>query len=128
MREPLGAIILVAEDHPDNRDALTMLLRSCGYRVCTAKNGREAVAVARTHNPDLVLMDVMMPEVDGLQATRELRSDPRFRRTPIIAVTAMEGAQPLALQAGADDCLRKPISAQHLIALVRERLTEGLQS
>lgn len=123
-RDTRGSVILIAEDHPDNRDALAMLLLSCGYRVFTASNGREAVKAARAHLPDLVLMDVMMPEVDGLEATRELRRDPRFVHTPIIAVTAMEGARPLALQAGADECLRKPISAQRLLTLLRERLEE----
>lgn len=116
------ARILVAEDHLDSRDALRALLEAFGYTVTVAANGREAVEAAITDSPDLILMDVMMPEMDGFQATRELRSRPLTCSTPIIAVTAMEGAQDLALRAGADDFVRKPIDIEKLLWKVRRLL------
>jgi CheY-like chemotaxis protein len=102
-------VVLVAEDHEDSRDALCTLLDALGYRVVTATNGAEAVEVARKHRPDLVLMDMMMPGVDGFQATRTLRADPAFREVPIIAITAMEGARDAVLEAGCSDCVLKPL-------------------
>lgn len=113
-----AATILVAEDHLDSRDAMRALLEAFGYRVLVAVNGREAVRIAVEHQPDLILMDIMMPELDGFQATRELRRHEPLEHTPIIAVTAMDGAQQLALQAGANDYVRKPIDIRRLIAKV----------
>ena len=110
--------MLVAEDHLDSRDALRALLEAFGYHVIVAMNGRQAIDLAVAHRPDLILMDIMMPELDGFEATRELRSHPELAATPIIAVTAMEGAQKLAMQAGADDYIRKPIDIRGLIAKV----------
>lgn len=117
------ATILVAEDHADSRDALQALLQAFGFQVVLAQNGREAVDMAVVHRPDLILMDIMMPEVDGLEATRRIRGDARTRGVPIIAVTAMEGALPQALAAGADDCVRKPLEIRRLLEKVRDRLT-----
>jgi CheY-like chemotaxis protein len=111
-----SARILVAEDHLDSRDALRALLEAFGYRVTVAVNGRQAVKLAVEQAPDLILMDIMMPELDGFEATRELRLHPATRLTPIIAVTAMEGAHHLALQAGANDFVRKPIDIRGLVA------------
>jgi two-component system, cell cycle response regulator DivK len=113
-----AATILVAEDHIDSRDAMRALLEAFGYRVVCAVNGREAVELALRHSPDLILMDIMMPELDGFEATRELRQHECFGRTPIIAVTAMEGAHQLAMQAGANDYVRKPIDIRGLLAKV----------
>ena len=117
--------ILLAEDHLDSRDAMRALLEAHGYRVIEAANGREAVERALEERPDLVLMDIMMPEMDGFEATRVLRSQDRTRRTPIIAVTAMDGAQRLSMQAGADDFIAKPIDTRGLMAKIRNWLTEG---
>lgn len=116
------ATILVAEDHLDSLEAIRTLLEAFGYRVLTAVNGRQAVDVARARRPDLILMDIMMPELDGFEATRELRRSDGTRRIPIIAVTAMEGAHRLSLQAGADDFVPKPINIRSLLAKVREWL------
>lgn len=118
----LASTILVAEDHMDSRDALRALLEAFGYRVIVAADGREAVALAISEHPDLVLMDIMMPEMDGFEATRAIRNDARTARLPIIAVTAMEGAQQLALQAGADDFVRKPVDIRGLVAKVHRYL------
>ena len=113
-----GETVLVAEDHLDSRDAMRALLEAFGYHVIVAVNGREAVDLAQTHRPSLILMDIMMPELDGFEATRVLRARPEFDGIPIIAVTAMEGAQQLAMQAGANDYIRKPIDIRGLIAKV----------
>ena len=102
--------ILVAEDHPDSRDALRTLLEACGYLVVVAGDGEEAVRQAVKTRPDLILMDLMMPGVDGLEATRRLRSESAFRDIPIVALTAMEGGRERALNVGFDDFVSKPIN------------------
>lgn len=112
----LPARILIAEDHLDSRDALRALLEAFGYAVLVAANGKEAVEAAVRTSPDLILMDIMMPVMDGFEATRQLRRLAKTVGTPIIAVTAMEGADELALQAGADDYVRKPIDIRVLVA------------
>jgi two-component system, cell cycle response regulator DivK len=117
-RGAVTATILVAEDHLDSRDAMRALLEAFGYRVLEAVNGRQAVDVALEFHPDLILMDIMMPELDGFEATRELRRHSEMSGTPIIAVTAMEGAQQLAFQAGANDFVRKPVDIRGLVAKV----------
>jgi CheY-like chemotaxis protein len=117
-----AATILVAEDHLDSRDAMRALLEAFGYRVLEAVNGRQAVDVALECRPDLILMDIMMPELDGFEATRELRRHGSMACTPIIAVTAMEGAQSLAMQAGASDFVRKPVDIRGLVAKVHDWL------
>jgi CheY-like chemotaxis protein len=113
-----GLMVLVAEDHLDSRDAMRALLEAFGFHVIVAVNGREAVEMAVENRPALVLMDIMMPELDGFEATRELRRHPELEATPIIVVTAMEGAHQLAMQAGANDYIRKPIDIRGLIAKV----------
>jgi CheY-like chemotaxis protein len=119
--EPLSTR-LGAEDHLDSRDALRALLEAFGYRVLVAVDGRQAVEMAIAQLPDLVLMDIMMPEMDGFEATRALRQNSRTASLPIIAVTAMEGAQQLALQAGANDFVRKPVDIRGLVAKVHRFL------
>ncbi len=114
--------ILVAEDHLDSRDALRALLEAFGFTVLVAGNGKEAVETATDGAPDLILMDMMMPVMDGFEATRQLRRLGPTAAIPIIAVTAMEGAQELALGAGADEYVRKPIDVRVLLAKVTEVL------
>ncbi len=111
-----GASVLIAEDHEDSRDALCTLLEAFGYQVHLAANGFEAVAEARARRPDLILMDMMMPGMDGLEATRTLRADPDFPRVPIVAVTAMEGARDRVMEAGCDDWVSKPIDIRAFLA------------
>ena len=117
------ARVLIAEDHFDSRTALGELLNALGYEVLEATNGREAVEVAGTQLPDIVLMDMMMPEMDGFEATRVLRGDPRTRTLPIIAVTAMEGARDIALGAGANDFVAKPVDSRLLLSKIEKWLT-----
>lgn len=114
-----GATILIAEDHLDSREALGALLEAFGFHVVPAVNGQEAVMFARERRPDLILMDIMMPELDGLEATRRIRHFPETRHIPIITLTAMDGARELALNAGADDFLAKPINSGALLKKVR---------
>ncbi len=107
---PISRSILVAEDHPDSRDALRTLLEAYGYEVFVAGDGAEAVQRAVEIHPDLILMDLMMPGVDGMEATRRLRSESDFRDVPIVALTAMEGGKDRALAAGFNDFVSKPIN------------------
>jgi CheY-like chemotaxis protein len=118
------ATILLAEDHGDSREALCALLEAFGYRVVPAANGREAVELARAAGPDLILMDIMMPELDGFEAVRRIRGFPETRDVPIITLTAMDGARSLALDAGADDFVPKPVSSGVLLQKVRTWLSD----
>lgn len=104
-----GGLILVVEDDPDSRAALCALLHSYGYRVTSAANGREAVARARSHAPDLILMDLMMPVMDGLEATHRIRSADDLSETVIVCVTAMDQVSREGMEARFDDWVRKPI-------------------
>lgn len=85
----MARTILLAEDHEDNRIALLTVLERHGYHVLGARNGREAVELARRHLPDLVVMDLAMPEMDGREAMRELKADARTGRIPVVLLTAM---------------------------------------
>ena len=114
--------MLVVEDDVRNVFALTSLLEPRGMRVVIARNGKEALtAVERESSIDLVLMDLMMPEMDGLEATRELRKDPRWSKLPIIALTAkaMRDDQEQCLAAGANDYVAKPFDVEMLLSLLR---------
>ena len=108
----------MAEDHDDSRDAIRTLLEATGYSVVVAINGREAVERAIASRPDLVVMDVMMPEMDGLEATRRLRSHPALRGVPIIALTALEGGREHALAAGCDDYVAKPLNVRAFLSKI----------
>lgn len=109
-------LILIAEDNPLNIEVLTDVLDHEGYRTIVAHNGREAITMAQQYNPNLILMDIQMPIMDGLEAIGHLRNDMALRHTPIIALTglAMQGDQERCLQAGADDYLSKPIGLNQL--------------
>lgn len=116
--------ILVVEDNVKNRTMLHDILTFHGYRVLAAGNGEEAVEVACTCQPDLVLMDIQMPVMDGITVTRILKEDPRTCRMPVIALTsfAMKGDREKLLQAGFDDYMSKPIDTRELPRLVRRHL------
>ncbi len=117
--------VLVVEDHADSRDALCALLEAFGFRVLAAVDGLDALRIVREEPPDLILMDLMMPEMDGFQATRALREDPDTAHIPIITLTALDGARRLAKKAGADDFLVKPIDSTRLMATLRAHLEDG---
>jgi CheY-like chemotaxis protein len=107
--------VLIAEDHEDSREALKALLEAFGFEVVEAVNGKEAVEKATTEAPMIILMDIMMPEMDGFEAIRRVREVLASHDVHIIAVTAMDGARTLALEAGANDFVKKPVDIRKLI-------------
>jgi CheY-like chemotaxis protein len=122
-----GARLLVAEDNEINQQVAREILESAGLLVDLANNGKEAVEKARTHPYDAVLMDIQMPELDGLQATAELRRDGRFAELPIIAMTAhaMSGDRERSLAVGMNDHVTKPIDPSALFAVLRRWVRPG---
>ncbi len=118
-------VVLVAEDHADSREALRTLLEAFGYQVVEAVDGCEAVERAREWHPELVLMDLMMPRMDGLEATRVLRADPEMTGTRIVALTAVEGARSSVLEAGCDEMFPKPIDVRRLLQRLPEWVGAG---
>jgi len=115
--------ILLVEDNEDNRIIYATALRYAGYEVFEAITGTEGVSQARTHRPDLVLMDISVPELDGWEATAILKADPTTKHIPIIAVTAhaLPGDEERSLEAGCDGYLAKPIPPAALIAEIDRR-------
>ena len=107
--------ILIVEDHRDSREAFRALFEAYGYQVVEAQNGRIAIERAESDNPNLILMDIMMPELDGFDAARSIRLLPGHELTPIIAITALEDAHQLALEAGMSDYVRKPVDIRGLM-------------
>ena len=116
--------ILVVEDQEDNRQILRDLLGSVDYEIVEAENGQEALTAVVTHKPDLILMDIRLPVIDGYEATRHIKSDPDLRSIPIIAVTsyALSGDEAKGRQAGFDAYVTKPYSTRQLLAKIRELL------
>lgn len=104
--------VLLVEDNQDNQDLMKFLLERAGYRVSTANNGLQALAVARRETPDVVLMDLSMPEMDGWTAAKEMKKDPLLANTPLIAVTAhtLPGDRRRVLDLGFDSYISKPIN------------------
>ncbi|HEY5242343.1 MAG TPA: response regulator [Polyangiaceae bacterium] len=120
-RPASAELVLVVDDFEDNRVMYAEYLRHAGYRVIEAENGREAVDRAREALPDLVVMDLALPVMDGWQATRELKGDERTRVIPVIALTghAMAGYSKGAREAGCDEFLTKPCLPKTLLERVR---------
>ena len=113
--------ILVVDDEQDLLDLIEYNLKKEGYKVLKAENGLEALEVAKEHNPDLVLLDIMMPKMDGLEVCDKMRSDPDLQHIPIIFLTARsdEKTEVEGLDTGADDYVTKPISTTKLISRIR---------
>ena len=114
-------VVLIVEDHDDTREMLQLLLQAFGCRVIPAHDGAEALSLAEKSIPDLILMDMRMPHLDGLSVTRLIRSHPTLNEVPIIAVTGMVTPQfqSDALSAGCNDCLYKPIDFDRLEELIK---------
>src|ERR1700681_417430 len=116
--------ILVVDDNETNRDILEARLTANGYEVLHACDGEEALAAARRHLPDLILLDVMMPKLDGIEVCRQLKADAALPFIPIILVTARADSKDVVdgLEAGADEYLTKPIDQSALVARVKALL------
>jgi len=116
--------ILVVEDTEDNRQIMRDLLSSAGYDMVEAQDGAQGVAMAKSHHPDLILMDIQLPLVDGYEATRRIKADPELSHIPVIAVTsyALSGDEAKTRAAGCDGYVAKPFSPRQLLQKVREYL------
>lgn len=119
--------ILVADDDALVLKSITFILERTGYRVVTVTNGREAVEQFLAEKPTLALLDVMMPEMDGLEACRRIKSYPRFQSVPLYLVTARAMAQERerGLEAGADDYITKPFANKELLERVKQVFQEA---
>ena len=122
MRDP--PLILAVDDRPENLEILSVRLGANGYEVETAGDGEEGLRRARELQPDLILLDIMMPKLDGIAVVRELKKDPALRAIPVIAVTsyALSGDEAKTKAAGCDGYVAKPFSPRQLLAKINEFL------
>lgn len=124
MTPQTASTILVVDDYPDNRTLLAAWLRAKGFKVVEAEDGKEGVLQANRSHPDLILMDLAMPELDGVEATRQLRERQAFSRTPIFAITAYGtyDVKQDALAAGCNEVLAKPLDLELLLGKIKSTL------
>jgi CheY-like chemotaxis protein len=117
-------LILLVEDNEANIITTVSYLEAKHYRVLLAKNGQEAIAIAKAHQPDIILMDIQMPTMDGIEATRQIRLDPNFVDIKIIAITAlaMSGDRDRCLAAGANEYVSKPLKLKQLVTTIQSLL------
>src|SRR3954462_5706169 len=120
----MSKLILAVEDQEDNMQILRDLLTTAGSEIVEAENGEEALKAVAKQRPDLILMDIQIPIIDGYEATRRIKADPALRSIPIIAVTshAMDGGEEKARAAGCDDFVAKPYSPRRLLDRIRHHL------
>lgn len=120
------AKILLVEDNENNRDMLSRRLTRRGFEVVMAVDGQAGVEMARNDTPDLILMDLSLPVMDGWEATRRIKADPRTQSIPIIALTshAMAGDREKAIAAGCDDYDTKPVDFKRLLGIIQTHLGE----
>jgi CheY-like chemotaxis protein len=116
--------ILIVEDNEDNWQILSRRLRRRGYDVVVARDGKQGLTMARSDKPDLILMDMNLPLLDGWEATRLIKADPKSKGTPVIALTAhaLTGDRDKALEAGCDDYHTKPVELPRLLEQIEEQL------
>jgi two-component system, cell cycle response regulator DivK len=117
--------ILVVEDQPDNRQIIRDMLAPTDYEITEVEDGQQALEAIAKQRPDLILMDIQLPIMDGYTATRRIKADPALRSIPIIAVTsyALDGQENIARAAGCDDYVPKPYSPRELLAKIRQHLS-----
>ncbi len=122
----MAKLILIVEDEPKNLTLLRDLLQVSGYKTIETYDGEQGVELARAKKPDLILMDVQMPKMDGLEATRILKADATTSNIPVLALTsyAMKGDKERILEAGCDGYIAKPIDIKEFLKLVTEYLSE----
>lgn len=122
MKDP--PLILVADDHAENVDILRTRLEASGYQILTAADGEAALSIARTYQPDLILLDIMMPKMDGIEVCKRLKGDPDQPFVPIILITAKSDPKDVVvgLDAGAEEYLHKPVDQTALVSRVRSML------
>jgi len=120
----MSKVILVIEDQEDNRRIVRDLLTSVNYQIIEAVTGEEGVRSAETHRPDLILMDIQLPDFDGYEATRRIKAIPSLSSIPVIAVTsyALSGDDTKAFEAGCSAYVSKPFSPRALLIKIREFL------
>lgn len=117
MTADITKTVLLVEDNEDNLVVYRTILEHVGYKVIEARDGEEGVLQARQHHPDLILMDISIPKIDGWEATQRLKADARTREIPIIALTAhaLEEDRQKAVQAGCDGYLAKPVEPRRVV-------------
>jgi two-component system, cell cycle response regulator DivK len=117
--------ILVVEDQPDNRQIIRDMLAPTDYEITKAEDGQQALEAIAKQRPDLILMDIQLPIIDGYTATRKIKANPEWQSIPIIAVTsyALSGEEKKAREAGCDDYVPKPFSPRQLLAKIRQYLS-----
>jgi two-component system cell cycle response regulator DivK len=121
----MGKTILIVEDEPRNLKLLRDLLQRFGYEILEALDGEEGVKLAGEKMPDLILMDIMMPKMDGLEATRIIKADTKTKHIPIIALTsyAMKGDREKTVEAGCDGYIAKPVDIKEVLNAIEHYLT-----
>ena len=125
--EPVSKLVLVVDDFVDNREMYSEYLSFCGFRVIQATNGREAVETARTQKPDIIVMDLSLPVMDGWEATRLLKADVGTRNIPVVVLTghALPSHSRQAQAAGCDSFLTKPCLPDQLVVEIKRMLASG---
>ena len=121
----MAKVILIVDDEPSNLKLTCALLQASGYKTIEATDGKQGVELAKARKPDLILMDIQMPDMDGLEATRILKADATTKNIPIVALTAyaMKGDKERVLEAGCDGYITQPIDIQELLKRVAEYLS-----
>ncbi len=124
----MGMKILIVEDNEMNRDMLSRRLRRKGYDICVAEDGESGVVMATSEKPDLILMDMSLPVLDGWEATRRIKANPELASIPIVGLSAhaMETDRVKALEAGCDDYDTKPVELERLLEIIHKLTGEGL--
>jgi two-component system cell cycle response regulator DivK len=123
----MGNRVLIIEDEPKNLKLFSDLLKRFGYETMEAIDGEQGIEFAKARTPDLILMDIMMPKIDGLEATRILKADPITKHIPIMALTsyAMKGDRERTLEAGCNSYIAKPVDIQELLRAVELYIGKG---
>jgi two-component system cell cycle response regulator DivK len=124
MTDAAKQLVLVVDDFADNREMYSEYLSYCGYAVIEAKNGKEAIEAAQAQRPDIIIMDLSLPVMDGWEATRRLKADERTKNIPVVALTghALAGHSQGAKEAGCDSFLAKPCLPDQLVAEIKRML------